>query len=105
MVGALAALPALLMPALLPCCVDCPSNLSTQTCCFVCGTLGLFSGMLLGTWSARQGADRHRAVIGGGLVLAACGALGCDVVGLTAIGGLWMGATIATASALRLARA
>jgi len=104
-VGAIAALPALLMPLLLPCCIDCPPNLSAQTCGLLCGTLGLFSGALLGSWSARQGTDRHRALIGGGLVLAACSALGCDMVGLAAIGGLWIGATVATASALSWARA
>lgn len=104
LVSALAALPALLLPVL-PICLGCGQEAIARLCAVLCPAMGLLAGALLGRWSARQGADRNRALLGGGLVIGACGALGCGVAGLAAIGGMWFGAAVATAGAVRLARA
>jgi hypothetical protein len=104
MLGALVALPSLLMPACLHACVDCNPAVLHSACAVLCPGLGLFAGGFLGAWSAKQGTDRNRALLGGGLVIALAGALGCGVLGLTAIGGMWLATTVATLGAVGLAR-
>jgi hypothetical protein len=97
----ISALPALLIPPLLPASmVACVAGHAFPPCLFICPLAGLFAGALLGTWSARQGPERDKALVAGTAILLACGTLGCGVFGITGVAGLLVGAVASTPIAI-----
>ena len=100
----LVSLPAVVVPALLCDAMGACAPGSMAWCFAICPAAGLVAGALLGSWAARQGEDRGRALLAGAAIVLACGTLGCAVFGVAGVAAMWLGA-LASGPVLLWARA